>query len=161
VGSAEDAGTAGRGHLQNENSRGLFPAPAWDTFPRTPTLEGNPVGNGPHVPMDFAVRGECGPDHLSPFGINLIYEGRTVGHLVTTHRRVIQLAFDAAAIFGLNSRDLILMLFGMIPHTLSITPHSLLSDPPHGGTWSNRPRFPGGRPRKESRGGEETFTVIS
>jgi hypothetical protein len=154
VGSAKDAGTAGRGHFQDEDNRKISPAPAWDTFPRTPTFEGNPGGSGHHVPMNFTVRGGRGPEHISPFGINLIYEGRTVGHQVTTHMRVIQLALDAAAIFGLNYQDLILMLFGMIPHTLPITPHGLLSDPPTVGPGATVLVFRvGGDPARNQGGG--------
>jgi hypothetical protein len=70
--------------------------------------------------------------------------------------RVIQLALDAAAIFGLNYQDLILMLFGMIPHTLSITPHSLLSDPPTVGPGATVLVFRmGGDPARHLGGGNQ------
>jgi hypothetical protein len=62
------------------------------------------------------------------FEINLTFEGRVVRHEVSADMRVSYLKDDAAAIYHLDASNLVLMLFGMNPHTLA--PQGRLSDPP-------------------------------
>jgi hypothetical protein len=55
------------------------------------------------------------PD-MDSFEIILTYDGHAHRHLVQRHMFVSQLAEESATIFHLHEQDLILMLFGMIPH---------------------------------------------
>ncbi len=58
-------------------------------------------------------------EDLDEFEINLTYEGSLQHHRVTQHMFVTQLAAEAAMIFRLVANDLVLLLFGMMPRTLS------------------------------------------
>jgi hypothetical protein len=62
------------------------------------------------------------------FEISLTYEGALQRHRVTQHMFVSQLAEEAATIFHLFAGDLVLLLFGMVPHMLSRL--NRISDPP-------------------------------
>ena len=61
--------------------------------------------------------------------IYLAFEGRRVEHRVTPTMLVDELAEDAADVFGLDSHGLVLVLFGMHPHTLQYQ-RRLLDPPP-------------------------------
>jgi hypothetical protein len=80
-----------------------------------------------NLPGGFAGTGDGTPGN-GRFDINLTFEGRVVRHEVTADMRVSYLQDDAAAIYGLAGRDLVLVLFGLNPHTLS--PLGRISDPP-------------------------------
>ncbi len=100
-------------------------------------------GNGIGGPADFTRgmastgRGNRPPQIGGPtldedaFEINLTYEGALHRYRVTQHMFVVQLAEEAATIFHLVAGDLILLLFGMVPQTLSRS--NRLSDPPRVG----------------------------
>ncbi len=62
------------------------------------------------------------------FKITLTHEGMSRVHEVDRYLPVRQLVSDAATIFRINSDDIILMLFGMVPHTLDR--NNRISDPP-------------------------------
>jgi hypothetical protein len=61
-----------------------------------------------------------GEHTLAPdeFDINLTYEGNLQRHRVSQHMSVSQLVEEAANLFQLIPGELVLMLFGLIPHTL-------------------------------------------
>jgi hypothetical protein len=84
-------------------------------------------GNPMRPPGAFAGMGEGTPGN-GRFDINLTFEGRVVRHEVAADMRVSYLQDDAAAIYELTARDLVLVLFGMNPHTLP--PQGRISDPP-------------------------------
>jgi hypothetical protein len=60
--------------------------------------------------------------------VNLSFEGQLTRHEVTPTTRVSQLREDAAGIYGLMQQHLVLVLFGMNPHTLVM--ENRLCDPP-------------------------------
>jgi hypothetical protein len=62
------------------------------------------------------------------YDIHLTFEGQLVRHQVTPAMMVVKLRDDAALIYRLISQDLILVLFGLNPQTLSL--QSRLSGPP-------------------------------
>jgi hypothetical protein len=98
------------GHMKPSNDGGGGGYPAGTNRP--PVLGGQTPGDG---------------DYL----INLTYEGNLVRHQVNQHMMVEQLVRDAADLYQLNAPDMILMLFGMHPQTLSR--NNRLSDPPRVG----------------------------
>jgi hypothetical protein len=96
----------------------------------TPALPGlpDPGGSGSNR-RDFPSRN--GSTIYSDDGDYLIYlsfDGRRVEHRVTPHMMVAELAQNAADVFGLDSHGLVLVLFGMQPHTLHY--QRRLQDPP-------------------------------
>jgi hypothetical protein len=84
-------------------------------------------GTGP-IGFRYPTLGTRYDPNSAGYAINLSHGGRLVRHLVTPDTRVTHLSEDAATIYGLNAQDLILVLFGMYPQTLS--PQNLLSGPP-------------------------------
>ncbi len=58
----------------------------------------------------------------------MTFEGHVHRHQVHRHMFVSQLAEESAAIFHLHEHDLVLMLFGLVPHTLSR--EKRISEPP-------------------------------
>jgi hypothetical protein len=83
-------------------------------------------GNG----SDNGIAGtEFTADVHDVFEINLIFEGQLVRHRVSLSLTVAQLGVEAASIFRLNARGLILMLLGLVPHTLQ-QPGTLFGPPP-------------------------------
>ncbi len=77
-----------------------------------------------------------GEQALEPdeFDINLTYEGNLHRHRVSQHMSVTQLVEEAAHLFQLIPGELVLMLFGLIPHTL--IRGNRISDPPRVGPGS-------------------------
>jgi hypothetical protein len=73
------------------------------------------------------------------YDINLSFEGRLVRHTVSRDTWVRQLRDDAARIYYLVSQDLVLVLFGMNPHSLII--QNQLCDPPQVGPGATIPIF--------------------
>jgi hypothetical protein len=110
----------GGGPVRTTGYQSREPSPA----PRTPVFHGNSGGGG-GPRSGQAIFGGMPPDET--FDINLTFEGYLVRQQVTTHMRVYLLADIAAAIYNLNAQELILMLFGMIPRTLTL--QGKLSDP--------------------------------
>jgi hypothetical protein len=97
------------------------------------------------------LRTDVQPYDLERFEIVLTFEGHVHRHQVHRHMFVSQLAEESAAIFHLHEQDLTLMLFGMIPRTLSR--EKRISEPPPVGPGATvlifniqrHERIPGGR----------------
>ncbi len=122
-----EGGDGGRnGGTPSRNVNGSPPTPVSSLIPGS---GGNPLRS----PGAFAGTGAGIPGN-GRFEINLTFEGRIVRHKVSADMRVSYLKDDAAAIHRLDARDLVLMLFGMNPHTLAS--QGWLSDPPPVGPGS-------------------------
>ncbi len=88
-------------------------------------------GNRPPIRHPSSVPSISGNES---YDINLSFEGRLVRHAVTPDMWVRRLRDDAAQIYFLVAQDLVLVLFGMHPHSLVI--QNQLSDPPRVGPGS-------------------------
>ena len=102
---------------------GLVPPRSTSRVYTTPPL--GEKGDSGSPPITGSVGRMAGQ---GPYEINLTFEGQLVRHQVTPDMRVIKLREDAAEIYRLVSQDLVMVLFGMNPQTLSL--HGQLSDPP-------------------------------
>jgi hypothetical protein len=88
-------------------------------------------GRPPGSPLPPPTR-ENSRLYLSPqaasFEVELIYEGRSVLHRVWPNMPIAQLMMDAGAIFGLDSREIVLLLFSASP--VSLHKDGSISGPP-------------------------------
>jgi hypothetical protein len=91
--------------------------------PRTP----KPSGTGPKLPSHHSGERTTNSGG-GTYEINLSFEGQLARHEVTPTMRVSQLREDAADIYNLIQQHLVLVLFGMNPHTLVV--QNRLCDPP-------------------------------
>jgi hypothetical protein len=93
----------------------------------TPVSRRDNGGNSSRSPRSSTgIRGP--PQEDGNYEINLIFEGRVVRHGVSADMLVSRLKEDAGLIYHLDARNLILVLFGLNPHTLES--RGRLSDPP-------------------------------
>ena len=122
MGSYPQGGGEGT-HQRNGGSIQQDPDPGI-SLPPTPISRSE---GGNRSPGSFTgVRGF--PQGNGNYEINLTYEGRVTRQEVSADMLVSQLRDEAATIYHLDSRNLILVLFGMHPHTLE--PRGRLSDQP-------------------------------
>jgi hypothetical protein len=87
-------------------------------------------GSGPNGrPSNGGVGTGFTPDVHNVFEINLIFEGQLVRHRVSLSLTVAQLGVEAASIFRLQPQGLVLILLGLVSHTLQ-PPCTLFGPPP-------------------------------
>ncbi len=114
----------------------------------------HPNSRGGNEPNGRQNNGRVGAGFSSDihnlFEINLIFEGQLVRHRVSLSLTVAQLGVEAASIFRLQTQGLVLVLLGLVSHTLQ--PLSTLYGPP--------PMLPGSTVMIFQAGGQDQITGL-